>query len=310
MLAIEAQHLQQRHALGEITARDLQGSMEQLRIRRDIVIATRDQTLSVRERLASETAMRDQQSILLDHLVEMERIQARTTAERLQASERIHRLKRQELLNNNLLTEAEISNELYKLDLAREREQIQIRMMERVEKEASIIQSIAAEIAGIVLPGTGGGIGGAIGRGIGTAVGKSMGTFAGTVLAPGVGGLVGGFLGSKIGGLFGKKQSSDQPDRHLQILQKIQYNTRQTATELEHQRRKLDVARGVFNVPAGFAIPAMMGGGGHNITVNVNSAIHIPPQVSPQDVVNIMHDEMGRVIRTAVSRELGRNRSM
>lgn len=194
----------------------------------------------------------------------------------LDLSDRIYQLQRQALLENNSLSDAARELELEKLELAREREQLQLRMnaalqeeIKSLEKQRGVLDSIVG-LAGNLLSGrglSGGSIGGVIGGMIGRMV-------------PVVGGLLGGIgsmIGSRIGKLFGgadKRSGGSEGaaigrNPQLKALDAIQRAQQETIATIEQQTEQLlNPQNSYLNLPTSFTLPKykpaiapFMGGG-------------------------------------------------
>lgn len=118
-------------------------------------------------------------------------------------------------------------------------------------------------------------MGTALGHGrAGAQVGSSLGATGGSILGqafipiPGVGAAIGGFLGGSIGGLFGGMfHGRERPDRDINHLEAIEFNTRETISAIEQQTDKLRKPdASLLYLPSNFNVPSytpqFAGGGG------------------------------------------------
>jgi hypothetical protein len=109
----------------------------------------------------------------------------------------------------------------------------------------------------------------------GAQIGSSIGATGGAILgqaflpfAPGVGAALGGFLGGTAGGLFGGLfHGRQRPDREINHLEAIEFNTRETISAIEQQTDKLRKPdASLLYLPSNFNIPSytpqFAGGGG------------------------------------------------
>jgi hypothetical protein len=154
--------------------------------------------------------------------------------------------------------------------------------------------------------GIGAGIGSMIGQDVGKDLAKDLfkegakgiGATVGSAALPVVGTLVGAWLGSLVGGLFG---GDEEQQKQTQALDRIDQNTRDTATILELERRMLEVARGAINVPAGFTLPQYVPANG--VTVQrMDFTIQINEANNPKEVVNTLRAELGPMMRQEFAR--------
>jgi hypothetical protein len=108
----------------------------------------------------------------------------------------------------------------------------------------------------------------------GAQIGSSLGATGGSILGqafipiPGVGAAIGGFVGGSIGGLFGGMfHGRQRPDREINHLEAIEFNTRETISAIEQQTDKLRKPdASLLYLPSNFNVPSytpqFAGGGG------------------------------------------------
>ena len=134
----------------------------------------------------------------------------------------------------------------------------------------------------------------------GAAVGSAIGS-----LIPGVGTIIGGVIGGIFGGLFGKKRPP-APLPEMQVLERIDRNTRETITAIENQTTQLlTLDSRLLNVPSTFTVPGYrpigVGGGlgmEGGMTVQQSVSITITdsrdPEATAQAVARALRSESRR----------------
>jgi outer membrane lipoprotein SlyB len=298
LLNIEEQHARARHAMKELTDAELAGTLQQLNIRREIVETRGRELTAIQESNQAQLNLYDRKNILLDDSIARENMMAKTVEERLSAINRIYELQKQAVMANMRLSEGERDNELLKLRLAREREEIQARMLDQLREETSLLADAASSIAGIVLP-KGGGKTGAVG----SVAGSMAGGLVGGTIGAALGSSIGSTIGAGLGKLFGKKNKDDEKEaadmgRGLTSIERAQ---RDTITAIQKQTDALlNPESRLFNLPSTFNMPSYMpalaagprggsqsGGGGAvidnsvtHLTVNVTTSASDPKEVA------------------------------
>lgn len=141
--------------------------------------------------------------------------------------------------------------------------------------------------------------------------GASLGGVAGSFLPLAlngfaVGGPLGAIVGGIVGGLFGRNDEEKRHEEQLQALDKIEYNTGRSVSELELQRQFLEVARGAVNVPTGFNVPGFLPGGGTGGTQNNDITIQISVNNASngEEVVQTIRRDLGPAL-TEELRKIG-----
>jgi uncharacterized membrane protein len=310
MLAIDEERLRAEREAGIISAQELRDGLRTLDIRRQIAEARAREYEAAHRHTEQQRAAFARDEILLNDRLERERIFTQagmfrlsmegTIAERLQLQlnlvERTYELQRQALINNVTLSELELENELTRLELAREREQLQIRMMARAEEELAAIDrqhAIRSQIAGVITTVGNGNVSGG-------QVGSLAGSFAGSfvpIIGPAIGSAVGGVLG----GLFDRdKEAQEQQINHLQAIERA---SKATITAIQAQTDQLlSPQNRLINAPAGFSVPSRNPAGAsasysnaytYEITVNVDAA-SAPADEVAKSVERTMRDVLAR----------------
>lgn len=325
MLDIEEQHIRARHRLGELNAEELQQSLKQLNTRRTLAQATRAQMEGAYNDLERERASFERQDVLLSHRIAKERLLGQQLLTRLDSEgsvedrmrlqlelvERTYQLRREALLADTRLTDPELSNELLKLDLAKEREEIQLRINAAAEeaRKATQRKQDNAALRDQAIGMASGMIGAALsGQGVsGSQIGTNLGMLAGHFI-PGAS-AVAPMLGGLLGGLFDKDKDKPEAKENpvIKSLNAIERAQRETITTIKQQTDSLlSPESRLINMPSTFRVPnyaPSIGGGGSygnsvtygdtNVTVAVNVSA---PGVSP--------DEIKRYAREGVSEAL------
>ena len=134
----------------------------------------------------------------------------------------------------------------------------------------------------------------------GAALGAAIGT-----AVPGIGTIVGGLVGGLLGGLFGKKRPP-APLPEMQVLERIDRNTRETISAIENQTTQLlTLDSRLLNVPSTFTVPGYrplgVGGGlgaegGMVVEQSVNITItdSRDPEATAQAVARTLRSESRR----------------
>lgn len=269
LLDIEERHMRERARLGELNARELQDSLAQLSIRREIAQARRAETEAVlRTNEAIATAWQREDNRLSDR-IERERIMGQaalsrlgtqgTIAERLRVqlnlSERVYRMQREAIERDGRLTDMQRDIELERLRLAREREQIQLRTLAAVEKEARVLdkqRAIRGDLEGRALDLATSVIRGTVdGAEIGTAVAGAAGTL--------IGGPMAGMIAGELGGVLGRLLDPQEEGALVPQLSAIERAQRETITAIEKQTTDLlQPQNRLYNVPSSFNVPQQL----------------------------------------------------
>lgn len=196
--------------------------------------------------------------VALDHVGAYGTIEDRLEVQ-LDLTERTYQLKRRALLEDVKLTDTQLQNELLKLDLANEREQLQLRMTAEAEKERGAADRKASIGHDLLRIGTG--VTGDLlsGRGVdGSALGSSLGSLAANfVPIPGAG-MILPVLGGVLAGLFGKKKEEKPPEQPIvKGLEAIERAQRETITTIQAQTDALlNPENRLLNLPSNFNVPS------------------------------------------------------
>jgi hypothetical protein len=327
MLDIDRQRLQAERAAGIITQQELTDGLRTLEIRRQLATAERDQMSAALTANATREAGLERQDTLLNDALERERLlgavaltrlgtagnHAERLAVQLRTLESTYELQRAAIVADTRLSDLQRENELFRLDAAHDREQLQLRMNAAAEEELRIIEKQTAArkksadaqrqlLEGALQLGASA-ASGASGAQLGAGAGSLLGNF----LVPGAGGIVGGMLGGMFGGLFDKGQKEAPPVvRQLDAIERAQ---RDTISTIQAQTESLlNPANRFLNLPTDFSVPSYNPGsasGGTTVTygdTNVHVTFTISSSTSP--------DEIRRYAMEGISEALdGRNRS-
>lgn len=328
MLDIDRQRLQAERAAGIITQQELTDGLRTLEIRRQLATAERDQMSAALTANATRQAGLERQDTLLNDALERERLLGAVALTRLGTAgnhtERLavqlrtlqstYELQRAAIVADTRLSDLQRENELYRLDAAHDREQLQLRMNAAAEEELRIIEQQTAArkksadaqrqlLEGALQLGASAANGAS-----GAQLGSGAGALLGNLVVPGAGGIVGGMLGGMFGGLFDKGQKEAPPVvRQLDAIERAQ---RDTISTIQAQTESLlNPANRFLNLPTDFSVPSYnpsgSASGGTTVTygdTHVNVTFTISSSTSP--------DEIRRYAMEGVSEALdGRNRS-
>jgi hypothetical protein len=315
LLAIEEQHARARFRLGELNQRELADSLKQLEIRREVAQARRREMDAANSAVEGQRAAFERQDLLLSHTIEKSRILNQSALARLGSEgsigerlelqlnlvQQTYQLQRDALLADTRLTDVQLRNELLKLETAREREALQLRMNAAVEEERRTIERQKAarekmQDRNRTLRDQGLGMAASVLSGQKMS-GEQIGSGFGGMLATAIGGPVAGALVPALGGLIGrlldKKKEADPVVRGLAAVERAQ---RETITTIQQQTDSLLNPESRFlNLPSTFSTSRYMpafgagGGGGTTVTygdtnvtveVNVNNAGQSPDEIT------------------------------
>ena len=247
----------------------------------------------------------------LDQQLEVERQRLKL---QLDLSDQQYTLQRNAALSDLRLTDQQRANELLKLDLAKQREQTQLRTNEAVKEELLIAQKQKALLAERIGAASNLVTGILSGNATGEMIGSSLGTIAGSFL-PGIGEIIGPSIGGFLGGLFDKKKKNDAANQQPVVkgLDAVERAQRDTITAIAAQTQQLLNPQDRFlNLPSNFNVPAYapsVGGSptatygdtNNNVTVNLNVN---GTSTSPDALKKIVAQAVGEVLY-----EQRRNRS-
>lgn len=339
LLDVEEQHARARHRLGELSADELANTLEQINARRTLAQAERAQMEGAYRHSERLTVQMERQDMLQSHRIDLERLAGRdaiarlgteATAEqrlatRLATIQRVFETERAGIIENTRLTDAQRELELQRLELARQRAEVEARgtaAQERARakgekrRKASEAAQAAAERRGDLRDQAIGAAGGMIAGTLtgsapsGSQIGSQLGTIAGqmipipgaSILAPMVGGL--------LGGLF---DGENKPERVINSLDAIASNTAETISAIEQQTDKLlNPQRALLNLPSNFNVPsyapqfASGSGGGGNTTIRYGDT-HVTLHVTAP--AGQTPEEMERSVERAVAKAINQGRA-
>lgn len=326
LLDIEGAQLRLQRERGQLTAVEYADALRQLGVKRQLAQAQRQQMDEAGRAVATQQAGFQRADTLLQHQVEKERILSRTALERLDGEEsvaerltlqlglvdRIYTMQRAALVADTRLSDEQLQNELLKLDLAREREQLQLRMTAAAEKEAQAIakqrkvQEAAAKRRNELRDQA---LSLATSVAQGNASAESIGSGLGGMAGMAIGGPIGATIGSTLGGiagkaLFGKKEKEEDPI--VKGLDAVERAQRDTITTLQQQTDSLlNPENRLLNLPSSFNVPnynpsAGVSPGGTTVTYgDTNVSLSVTVQGGdPGDVQKAVERALAQTLQT------------
>jgi hypothetical protein len=210
--------------------------------------------------------------------------------------DKIYTLRRDALVANKELSDAELANAMLRLDLERKRDKEKATADAKAKggQTAGKLSDLALSIGSDV----------AQGRGVNVAsLTASLGAIGGNVLGnailPGIGGKIGAVLGQGLGGLVGGIFGHHDTPPVIKSLSAVERAQRETITAIEQQTKDLLLApqNRFINLPSSFTIPAHRPSSGNTGGDTFNVSITVPvTSGNPADIQHAVELAMGNAL--------------